>query len=203
MNFLAHVYLSGNDPQMLIGNFIADMVKGKQIDCYNPAVVEGILLHRKIDAYTDTHPMVQKSKDRLRPRYRLYAGVVVDMYFDHFLASLWADYSSIPLPEFAQEVYSLLESNIEMFPPMARRMLPYMVNNNWLEAYAEPEKLRRHFGGIARRTPYPSGVEDAVDDLLLHYEEFKREFQTFFPELISYTEGLGVSHRYRRAIRGA
>lgn len=88
MNFLAHLYLSGNKDHLIIGNFIADMVKGSQINGYSPTVKEGILLHRQIDTFTDAHVVVNRSKDRLRERYRLYAGVVVDMYYDHFFGPL-------------------------------------------------------------------------------------------------------------------
>ncbi len=199
MNFLAHQYLSGNDKDLMIGNFIADMVKGKQINGFPAPVVDGIILHRQIDAFTDSHPVVAGSKSRLRRKYRLYAGVVVDMYYDHFLAADWVNYSDYPLKVFASKVYQTLKENHDMLPERAQYVLPYMIDSNWLLSYADTESLHRHFGGMARRTPYASGMEDAVDDLLEHYASFRKEFKLFFPDLMAYVEKLGVSHAHHGA----
>ena len=196
MNFLAHLYLSGDDDRLIIGNFIADMVKGKQINGYPAGITKGILLHRDIDMFTDQHPVVRKSKERLRAKYRLYAGVIVDMYYDHFLAKNWSSYSIHSLEDYAQKAYTLLQQHFEMLPPRAQYILPFMVENNWLVNYAEAEKMKRFFGGMSRRTPFPSGMENAVEDLLLHYADFGREFADFFPELKDYVEDLGVSHHH-------
>src|SRR5688572_23493915 len=100
MNFLAHLYLSGDFDELMIGNFMADFVKGKPSPSIHPQIVKGIELHRQIDTYTDTHPIVKASKVRLQPTYRKYAGVIVDMYYDHFLAIHWQKYSSVSLHEF-------------------------------------------------------------------------------------------------------
>ena len=97
MNFLAHLYLSGDNEDLIIGNFIADMVKGRQIENFQEEVVKGIELHRKIDYFTDNHAIVDQSKRRLRNKYRLYSGVIVDMFYDHYLAANWSEYSRIPL----------------------------------------------------------------------------------------------------------
>ena len=196
MNFLAHLYLSGDDDRLIIGNFIADMVKGKQINGYPAGITKGILLHREIDMFTDQHPVVRNSKERLRAKYRLYAGVIVDMYYDHFLAKNWASYSNHSLEDYAQKAYNLLQQHFEMLPPRAQYILPFMVENDWLVNYAKAEKMERFFGGMSRRTPFPSGMENAVEDLLLHYADFGREFADFFPELKDYVEDLGVSHHH-------
>ena len=103
MNFLAHLYLSGDNEQIIVGNFIGDFVKGRNaLQTFDPTIALGIELHRAIDQFTDTHPVVRSSKDRLRPKYRHYAGVIVDIFYDHFLARKWNDYHKTPLPEFAQ-----------------------------------------------------------------------------------------------------
>lgn len=196
MNFLAHIYLSGDDEDILLGNFIADMVKGRQIDNFHQGIVDGIMLHRKIDTFTDTHPIVDQSKMRLRNKYRLYAGVVVDMYYDHFLAKNWNDYSQYSLTRFVKEAYHVLLKNYFLLPVRAKNMLPYMVSSNWLLGYATLDNLQRFFEGMARRTPFKSGMENAVEDLKLHYEAFENEFRTFFPELIAYVEKQGVSHEH-------
>lgn len=196
MNFLAHLYLSGNDEDLILGNFIADMVKGRQIDNFHENVVRGIQMHRKIDSFTDSHPMVDKSKMRLRNKYRLYAGVVVDMFYDHFLASNWREYSSLPLNKYVSNAYQLLLKNYFLLPVRARNILPFMIASNWLVNYAHLDKLQNNLQGMARRTPFNSGMEQAVGDLRKHYDEFADEFAAFFPELIAYVERLGVSNQH-------
>ena len=198
MNFLAHLYLSGNDEDMILGNFIADMVKGRKIYGYDPKIVEGIHLHRKIDRFTDTHPVFRKSKVRLREKYRLYSGVVVDMYYDHFLAKYWSDYSYNDLKAFAGKAYSILKDNLDILPERARFIFPYMVEHNWLVNYADLESLKQNFGGMARRTPFDSGMEEAVGDLEDHYGKFEAEFREFFPGLVSYVQQQGVTLPHHR-----
>ncbi len=189
MNFLAHIYLSGKDENLMLGNFIADMVKGRQIEKYKPAVVRGIKLHRKIDEFTDSHPYVTRSKDRIREKYRHYSGVVVDMFYDHYLARNWNDYSSEPIEKYVQSAYNVLMKNYIMLPKRAKFILPIMIGSNWLVNYADLKSLQRHMEGLARRTPFKSGMEDAVTDLKLHYSGFKKDFTDFFPELVGFVKG--------------
>lgn len=186
MNFLAHTYLSGRNDDLILGNFIADMVKGRQIESYSPGVVQGIQLHRRIDSFTDHHPVVACSKDRIRKTYRHYSGVVVDMYYDHFLAKNWAEYHHEPLDVFVRHPYSVLLRNYNIMPARARRILPYMIGGNWLVSYARLEGLQKHMEGMARRTPFDSGMEHAVNDLRKHYQDFHDDFNAFFPELMHY-----------------
>jgi acyl carrier protein phosphodiesterase len=188
MNFLAHIYLSGNDENLMLGNFIADMVKGRQIERYKPEVVKGITLHRKIDEYTDSHFYVARSKNRIRDKYRHYSGVVVDMFYDHFLARNWQTYSSEPIDIFVQSAYNVLLKNYIMLPKRAKFILPIMIGSNWLVNYADLRSLKRHMEGLARRTPYNSGMENAVEDLILHYDEFEQDFSDFFPELTGFVK---------------
>ncbi|MEE4176825.1 MAG: ACP phosphodiesterase [Bacteroides sp.] len=196
MNFLAHIYLSGENEDILLGNFIADMVKGRQIDNFHQGIVDGIMLHRKIDTFTDTHPIVDQSKNRLRNKYRLYAGVVVDMFYDHYLAKNWSDYSRYSLTRFVKEAYHVLLKNYFLLPVRAKNMLPYMVSSNWLVNYASLDSMEQLFEGMARRTPFKSGMENAVDDLRLYYGDFENEFRTFFPELVDYVAKQGISHQH-------
>jgi len=196
MNFLAHIYLSGENEDILLGNFIADMVKGRQIDNFHQGIVDGIMLHRKIDTFTDTHPIVDQSKMRLRNKYRLYAGVVVDMFYDHYLARNWSEYSRYSLTRFVKEAYNILLKNYFLLPVRAKNVLPYMVSSNWLVNYADLNRLQQHFEGLAKRTPFKSGMENAVEDLKLDYEAFEDEFRTFFPELVAYVEKQGISHQH-------
>lgn len=189
MNFLAHVYLSGDDTQLMIGNFIADFVKGRNLgDRYNAEIMRGIELHRAIDEFTDQHDVVQNSKDRLRPKYRHYSGVIVDMYYDHFLAKNWEDFHYLPLDDFAQQFYGLLDEHKSLLPEGVQRMMPYMIRGNWFLNYAYKEGIHRALSGMSRRTPFDSKMDEAVIDLTRHYELFENEFKEFFPILKSFSE---------------
>ncbi|MDX5345995.1 MAG: ACP phosphodiesterase [Hymenobacteraceae bacterium] len=188
MNFLAHIFLSGSDEGLLLGNFIADSVKGKQALQYPERVQQGILLHRQIDFFTDTHPVVAKSKDRLRPQYRKYAGVIADIFYDHFLAANFDHFSEIQLKNYVNQVYRLFEQNQQWFPERVKHFLPYMIGQNWLEAYAGLKGIDRALSGLSRRTTFESGMDVAVQELEQHYDLYQQEFQLFFPELQAFVE---------------
>jgi acyl carrier protein phosphodiesterase len=189
MNFLAHIYLSGDNEKLMVGNFIADFVKGRAaLEKFESEIAKGIDLHRAIDEFTDTHPIVLKSKVRLRPKYRHYAGVIVDVFYDHFLSKFWNHYHTQPLSEYAAKTYSTIEKYNSILPLDVSRMLPYMIRGNWLVNYSKPEGIQRALTGMSRRTPYESKMDESVHDLLEHYEEFKNEFEEFFPELKSYVQ---------------
>lgn len=187
MNFLAHAYLSGNNDEILIGNFIADAVKGKHTADFNANIQKGIQLHRSIDAYTDQHPVFLRSKERIHEEYGRYAGVVIDIYYDHFLAKNWNDYSKESLSEFALYVYRIMLENYSILPARSKRILPYMIILNWLVGYGEFKDLQWVFNGMSRRSKqYNSGMEGAVDSLKAHYNEFDEDFKLFFPDMIQY-----------------
>ncbi len=189
MNFLAHVYLSGDDTQLMIGNFIADFVKGRNLgDRYSAEIVQGIELHRAIDKFTDQHEVVQSSKDRLRPKYRHYSGVIVDMYYDHFLAKNWEAFHKMPLADFALRFYSVITAHESILPEDVQRMMPYMIRGNWFLNYAYKEGIHRALSGMSRRTPFDSKMDEAVTDLSKHYELFENEFNEFFPILSDFSK---------------
>lgn len=187
MNFLAHLYLSGDNAKLMVGNFIGDFVKGRNaLEKFEPEIARGIQLHRAIDEFTDTHPVVAQSKNRLRPRYRHYAGVIVDVFYDHFLASNWNVYHPEPLPGYAARVYRLIQSFEPVLPPDVKYMLPYMIGGNWLVNYAKVEGIHRALSGMAQRTSFNSKMDEAVQDLVKDFADFKKEFDIFFPELSAY-----------------
>ncbi|HIN38704.1 MAG TPA: DUF479 domain-containing protein [Flavobacteriales bacterium] len=188
MNFLAHLLLSGANDEIRIGNFIADSVKGSDLSKFSATVQTGILLHRKIDHYTDNHPVVMKSKVRLRPQFHKYSPVIVDVFYDHFLAKNWNNYASQPLEEFIACAYKLLSDNFELIPGRTQMMLPYMIKDNWLLHYREIEGIRRALTGMARRSKFESKMEYATISLEKNYKQFQEEFETFFPELITKAE---------------
>ncbi len=186
MNFLAHLYLSGNDEKLMVGNFIADFVKGSQFNLFEPDIKRGIILHRAIDEYTDLHPIVGKSKDKLREKYRHYAGVIVDVYYDHFLAKNWNNYHQTPLDEYTQRFYEMIYNYEFILPEGTKYMLPYMQENNWLFNYAHKEGIKRALTGMSRRTKFDSKMDEAIVDFEEYYQAFEAEFTLFFEELRAY-----------------
>ncbi len=195
MNFLAHLYLSGNNPKVKIGNFIGDFVKGKNLnERFDADIAKGIALHREIDWFTDTHAVVKQSKERLRPKYRHYSGVIVDIFYDHFLAKNWDKFSNQSLPDFAEECYATIQNHEMILPEDVRYMMPYMIKGNWLVNYSKLEGIQRALSGMARRTRFESKMEESVVDLEKNYENFKMEFEDFFPGLINNSEKWIKSH---------
>ncbi|PCJ82469.1 MAG: ACP phosphodiesterase [Flavobacteriales bacterium] len=190
MNYLAHFYLSGNNVEIIIGNYIGDAVKGGNFSNYSNGVRQGIVLHRKIDAFTDSHEIVKESKAHLRKKYRHYAGVIVDVFYDHFLAKNWDGYSDELLDDFSKKMYLLLEKRKATFPYKSQLFLQYMVANNILVNYAKLQGIQQVFNGLAHRTKFDSKMENAVHDLKKDYEIYEKEFQAFFPELKNYASDL-------------
>jgi acyl carrier protein phosphodiesterase len=190
MNFLAHIYLSGNDEEIKIGNFIADHIKGSAINLLPEKVKRGVKLHRMIDAFTDSHPIVAESKSRLYPEFKKYAPVITDIYYDHFLASRWLDYSEEPLPSYAEKFYEMATGYLEIFPERTKQMFTYMQANNWLVTYATTEGIDRVLTGMSRRTPFASNMENAAAELEKNYSQYENEFKPFFEELKKFSEKL-------------
>ncbi|OUR90845.1 ACP phosphodiesterase [Flavobacteriales bacterium 34_180_T64] len=188
MNFLAHIYLSGDNEFITIGNFIADGIRGKTYKEFPNDIQIGILLHRHIDTFTDAHPIVRQSTKRLHKNYSHYSGVIVDILYDHYLAKNWSKYSNIPLEEYASQFYTLLETHFELLPSRTQKMLPYMISGNWLLSYSKVEGIQRVLEGMNRRTNNKSKMNEAVNELKEFYDEFENEFTMFFDELMVFSK---------------
>ncbi|OIP01443.1 MAG: hypothetical protein AUJ97_06990 [Bacteroidetes bacterium CG2_30_32_10] len=186
MNYLAHTFLSGENPKLIVGGVIADAIKGNHLDIYEKDIALGIKLHRAIDQYTDSNDIVHHSKERLYGKYHKYAGVIVDMFYDHFLAKNWNDYSTISLEQTAYNTYGLLLKHHSILPPKIIRMLPFMIYYNWFVSYADINKLSLHFQGMAKRTTFVSGMENVTEDLYNDYSLYEEEFKHFFPQVIDF-----------------
>ncbi|HVD99297.1 MAG TPA: acyl carrier protein phosphodiesterase [Cytophagaceae bacterium] len=186
MNFLAHAFLSGDNKDLIIGNFIADAVKGKDFKNYRDGVIRGILLHRKIDTFTDHHKVVALTKSRLRDDFGKYASVVSDIYYDHFLALHWKEYSQESLENFTQNIYHIIQSELELLPEEVKHFFPYMVKQNWLYNYQFFHGLERVFNGMSRRARFDSHMENGVLALKEQYADFEKDFLEFFPQLQEY-----------------
>jgi len=188
MNFLAHIYLSGDHDQIKIGNFMADSIKGKKYLKYPEEIQNGIVLHRAIDYYTDTHPVFKQSTKRLFSKYGHYSGIIVDIFYDHFLAANWAKYSGTPLEKYTHDFYELLEKNYEILPTKVKGFLPYMVQDNWLLSYASMDGIEKVLSGMNRRTGRKSDMHMATNELKEHYQDFQFEFEIFFDEVIIFSK---------------
>jgi acyl carrier protein phosphodiesterase len=188
MNYLAHLKLSGDHEYIMLGNFIADHIRGNKIGQYSPEIVSGIMLHRKIDYFTDHHPEFIKTRERLHPKYHKYAGVIADVFYDHFLAKNWTEYSEFQLSNFTSYSYGVVLRNYSILPSMTKKILPFFIMQNWLASYAKMEGLRRSFQLMARRANFKSNMEFVVDDLIDDYELYEAEFKAFFPDIAAYCQ---------------
>jgi len=188
MNFLAHIYLSGDDDLLTIGNFAADSIEGNKYKHLPKQMQDGILLHRQIDTFTDSHPIVKQSKKRLHENYGHYSGVIVDILYDHFLAKNWKQYSDVPLPEYVDVFYDMLSANFEILPIGTQKLLPFMVADNWLLSYASISGITKVLEGVNKRTKNRSKMNLAVAELQEFYDEFEQEFTLFFDDLIQFTQ---------------
>ncbi len=187
MNFLAHLYLSRSSEELMFGNYIADGVRGNLEGRFPEKVIEGIRMHRAIDDFTDSHPVFKQSCMRLYERYDKYAWVIVDIFYDHFLAANWDEFHEKPLKTFSAETYSMLEKNHHLMPEKSKRFFLYMSEYDLLFNYSRTEGIERVLSGMARRARFQSNMEKATTDLLKDYKEYEKDFRLFFPELEKFT----------------
>lgn len=190
LNYLAHIYLSGKDSGVQIGGFIADSVKGSRYNEYPEDIRFGILLHRKIDTFTDKHPMVQRSTERFRRVYGKYAGVAVDMLYDHFLASDWIFYSDIGLSEFSQNFYRVLHRYRTYLPERFLEFMPVFIRKDRLSSYADLNVFHELLQKMGEHTALPAKQDAAMDLIGDNYYDFKNDFMRFFPDLSDYSREL-------------
>ena len=183
MNFLAHLYLSGDNHEIIIGNFIADGIVGKKYLQYPSTIQQGIQLHRAIDSFTDAHEIVRKSKCRLHARYKHYKGVIIDIFYDHYLAKNWQQYSEIPLDVYVNSIYTLLQQHHTVLPGKIQQLLPYMIQYNWLYNYQYKEGIAEILKGMNRRTKKQSQMDVAINDLIKFDSDFEKDFTLFFEDL--------------------
>ena len=167
---------------------MADGIVGNKFEHYPKEIKQGIHLHRAIDTFTDSHDIVKQSKRRLHERYKHYKGVIIDIFYDHFLAKNWTTYSDVPLAIYVDEFYDLLEAHFDILPLGTKRMMPYMIADNWLLSYQSIEGITRVLEGMNRRTKNKSQMNLAVNELQEFYNEFETEFTAFFDELTTFSK---------------
>lgn len=194
MNFLAHIFLSGNNDLIKIGNFMADGIRGNDYLEYPEEIQKGIILHRAIDTFTDAHPIWRKSKHRLHERYGHYSGVIIDILYDHFLAKNWKQYADENLEDYVERFYQSLKDNYEILSPKTKKLMPFMIESNWLVSYASIAGIERILFQMDYRTKHRAHMHNAVQELQEFYTEFEEEFTLFFVDLIEMVEDFNTNH---------
>lgn len=183
MNYLAHIYLSGENELLTIGNFMADGIRGHQYLQFHPEIQKGVLLHRTIDTFTDAHPIYRKSKHRLHEKYGHYSGVIMDIVYDHFLAKNWSKYHPTELKVYTENFYKLLQKHYDLLTEKTKDMMPYMIERDWLMSYATLGGLELILYQMDHRTKHRANMPAAMQELAQFYTEFEEEFTAFFEEL--------------------
>lgn len=193
MNYLAHLLLAGPEDASRVGNLMGDFVKGRPESLredYPAAVVDGIMMHRRLDRFTDDHPTFRAARELLAPERRRFAGIVVDIFFDHFLTVHWTTFSPQPLPHFLDEIYSTLERRRDWLSEQLAGILPRMREENWLMSYGTIDGLALTFERISERSPRTAPIRGATDDLVAHYQSFDRAFHEFFQAALEHAATL-------------
>ena len=186
MNYLAHFYLSNYDENLIVGNYIANDVKGKMYLNYPKKIQKGILLHRKIDSFTDQHHIVEHSKNLIRTHQKKFTPVVMDVFYDYFLANLWYHHSHDDLKEFTHYVYKVLFKHLIHLPLKSQVRLSFMAKNNWLYNYKEITGINNALTGMSKRTLFDNNMMNAHLVLTEYENNLKKDFELFFPEIKSY-----------------
>ena len=183
MNYLAHLYLSEPTEQAWLGSLLGDFVKGPLDDRYAADITRAIVLHRKIDSYTDAHPLVLASRARISAARRRYAGIMVDMFYDHFLAKYWREFHDEPIGVFTARVYGILRSRHDLLPPRLQFMAPRMAQSDWLCSYANVASIHAALDRIGHRLKRRNRLPGSADELVQHYNALEADFRAFMPQV--------------------
>jgi acyl carrier protein phosphodiesterase len=187
VNYLAHLFVAGDNPADLVGHMLGDFVTPREIAAYPPQIRAGIRMHQQVDAFSDGHPVFAASRRRFQPPYRRYGGILVDLVYDHFLAKHWDHYSpEVSLPEFAGRAYEVLHEYHDMLPTGLQRMLPHMIGADWLSSYRDLENIGLALRGISRRFRRENPLPTALDVLRANYGGLESDFGLFFPDLVEF-----------------
>ncbi|GGJ92866.1 acyl carrier protein phosphodiesterase [Pseudomonas matsuisoli] len=187
MNYLAHLHLGGERPEQMLGSLYGDFVKGPLAGRWPVSIEYGIRLHRAIDAYTDSHPVVIAGKARFPRARRRFAGILLDVFFDHCLAKDWSRYGAEPLDAFTRRVYRVLADEPAL-PGRLAQVAPHMAREDWLGSYADFAVLETVIRGMSRRLSRPEWLAGSFTELENLYEPLCDDFQAFYPDLIAFAK---------------
>jgi len=188
MNYLAHLYLSGNNEKIIVGNFIGDYVKGNKYQQFPIEIQKGIIMHRQIDTFTDTHPKFREAKQLLLPHFRLYSGIVVDLFYDYFLASQWNKFSTVTLRQFSKNIHAVLLSHFFYLPLRVQGFLPSLIQSKRLESYARKSGIGKSLEIMSRYTSLPANSKEAIAVLKSNHTFFENNFTVFMNDMIEFVE---------------
>ena len=193
MNYLAHLLLSDSHPEALVGSLLGDFARGVDLACLSPRMRAGVELHFRVDAFTDSHPVVRESKQRIAAPHRRYAGVLVDVFYDHFLALDWRRYAPVTLDEFARSAYEALEAHGPAVPERMAGMCRAMAAGDWLTSYREVESIDLVLRRMSRRLRRENDLGTGIEALRASYEPLRDDFHRFFPELLLFAKGSALT----------
>jgi acyl carrier protein phosphodiesterase len=188
MNYLAHLYLAQDSAELMIGSILGDFVKGRLKDQYPNEIQHGIELHRKIDSYTDSHVMTQASRQLYSPERRRFAGIIVDLCYDHFLYRHWTRFADTARGPFISNAYELLKTHQAMLPRRLQAMIPFMIRDDWLGSYRDLSGVEQALGRLSKRVTNGDRLPGAIDEIKAHYRKLETNFLTFFPDLICFVK---------------
>ena len=193
MNYLAHAYLADTSERFLIGSFIGDFIKGPVEGRFDGEMRRGIIFHRKIDAFADSHALNISSRALFSRKYRRYAGIIMDICNDHYLAAHWSSYSSVAFEDYIARLYRLLEREKNLLPERFQAVLPRLINQNWLQCYGSLRGVELTLERISRRISRKNELAGAMEDIRKHYFQFEKNFSEFFPEIVEFAKAYVVS----------
>ncbi|NOR50031.1 MAG: DUF479 domain-containing protein [Desulfuromonadales bacterium] len=188
MNYLVHLFLSGPDPEHQLGGLMGDFVKGPIPADYPERIALGLHLHRRIDSFAQSSPHTRQSRQRLHPKFGHGRGIIVDIFYDHFLATSWSDYSPEPLEIYASRVYRLLQENHDQLPTQLQQIAPRMVEQNWLVSYRQREVVGRALQSIAQRLSRSLPLAEGVNELAIHEVSLRQNFSEFMAEAVDFVK---------------
>ncbi|MEH6470776.1 MAG: ACP phosphodiesterase [Halopseudomonas sp.] len=188
MNYLAHLLFAESTPESLMANLMGDFVKGRVAVDWQPSLRDGVLLHRQIDAFTDSHPLFLQSSARLSPQRRRFAGIIIDICYDHFLSRHWDAFHEQSRQQFIAQSYQFLQQYQGYMPDRMQRPLRLMIEQDWLSAYADADQIVLVLDRVAHRLSRPQRMLGSGEEFLHHYQAFEQDFLAFFPQLIKFVE---------------
>lgn len=193
VNFLAHTYLAGGSDHAIVGSLMGDFVKGPLNGRYGTEITRALALHRRIDVYTDAHHIVRQSRHRVSSARRRFAGILVDMFYDHFLALHWDEYSDMPLERFTARIYSALREHYAMLPERLQAIAPRMAAADWLGSYRYVEAIGLALDRMGQRLKRGNPLLRSTEELLAHYDAFHADFRTFFPDVVRFARAQAIA----------
>jgi acyl carrier protein phosphodiesterase len=188
MNYLAHLFLSGPDEQTMVGNFIGDYVKGNTWNKFPENIKKGILMHRRIDTFTDAHPKFREAKALFRSEFGLYSGIVIDLLYDHYLAKNWNEYSDLTLRTFAKRSHAVLLQNFRYLPLRVQSFLPFLIQHRRLESYASVNGIVQTLKIMSNYSSLPAKSDIVVQTVQNSNDFFEGNFREFMVDLMEYAD---------------